>query len=438
MSRFNRLTSLSLSSYAAYLLLAACSDGGAGNDNSPDPGGNTAGTAVTPVGGGLNSAGTSSGVPNSPVAGQATGGAPGVGAGGTAAGGGAKGGAATSGAGGVATSGAGGVATNGGAGSGAGGTLGVAGTGGKGGNAGSGGSSNPPACTNAAEILCSGACVDPKTSEQHCGGCGKVCANGQQCDNSSCKCTGDLDLCNNACVNTDTDEQNCGACGTKCGADQTCESGKCTGGTVSGSCSSITDFGVVSATIVVKNGETYDGKCRRYRADADKLGDGSQKEGQKPVFEIEGGGKLINVVLGAPAADGIHTKGNVTLENITWEDIGEDAMTIKESGTVILNGGSAKNGDDKVFQINAVSTFRVSNFKASNAGKFIRQNGGSTFKAQVFIDKCDISNMDEAIFRTDSSSSTVSMTNTRYHAIGDSNFIGVASGNITQSNNTAY
>jgi pectate lyase C len=46
--------------------------------------------------------------------------------------------------------------------------------------------------------------------------------------------------------------------------------------------------------------------------------------------------------------------------------------------------------------------------------------------------------MDEAIFRTDSSSSTVSMTNTRYHNIGDSLFIGVSAGNITQSNNTAY
>ena len=61
-----------------------------------------------------------------------------------------------------------------------------------------------------------------------------------------------------------------------------------------------------------------------------------------------------------------------------------------------------------------------------------------TFKVQVFIDKCDISNMDESIFRTDSSSSTVSMTNTRYSNIGDSLFIGVSSGNITQSGNTSY
>jgi pectate lyase C len=211
------------------------------------------------------------------------------------------------------------------------------------------------------------------------------------------------------------------------------------GGTSSGTtCSNITDFGIVSATIVVEDGQVYDGQCRRFRADAETLGDGSQAEDQKPVFIVEGGGKLINVVLGEPAADGIHTKGDVTLENITWEDIGEDALTIKESGTVILNGGSAKDGDDKVFQINAASTFRVSNFKASNAGKFIRQNGDTTFKVEVFIDKCDISDMDEAIFRTDSSTSTVSMTNTRYHAIGDALFLGVSAGNITQSNNTEY
>lgn len=377
MSRFGRFTPISLGSFAAYLLLAACGDAGDGSSANPD--GSSAGSSHAPAGGALNAAGSSNGIPNMPGAGQATsGGAPGAGAGtgGTSngAGGIAMGGVGTSaGAGGVATAGAamGGTTMGGRAGSGTGGALGGSGTGGKGGTS-SGGSGM--------------------------GGKG----------------------------------------GTSSGGSATGGSGG-TGGTASGtSCSSITDFGVVAATIVVKNGETYDGKCRRYRADPDTLGDGSQDEDQKPVFIVEGGGKLINVVLGAPAADGIHTEGNVTLENITWEDIGEDAMTIKEPGTVILNGGSAKNGDDKVFQINAAATFRLSNFKASNAGKLIRQNGGTTFKAQVFIDKCDVSDMDEAIFRTDSSTSTVSMTNTRYHAIGDALFIGVASGNITQSNNTAY
>lgn len=86
----------------------------------------------------------------------------------------------------------------------------------------------------------------------------------------------------------------------------------------------------------------------------------------------------------------------------------------------------------------AAATFRISNFKASNAGKMIRQNGGSAFKAAIFIDKCDIANMSESIARTDSSTSTVSLTDSRYHAIGDALFIGFQSGNITQSSNTQY
>ncbi|MET0343359.1 MAG: pectate lyase [Polyangiales bacterium] len=195
--------------------------------------------------------------------------------------------------------------------------------------------------------------------------------------------------------------------------------------------------GVVNATIIVPPGATFDGRGKRFTAGR-ALGDGSQNESQKPVFKLENGARLVNVVLGSPAADGIHTYGSVRLQNIHWEDIGEDAMTIKESGTVILDGGSARKGEDKVFQINAPSTFRVSNFTANGAGKFIRQNGDTTFKVQVFIDRCDISNMKEAIFRTDSRTSTVNMTNTRYSNIGKSVFVGVGALNATQSGNTPY
>jgi pectate lyase C len=204
------------------------------------------------------------------------------------------------------------------------------------------------------------------------------------------------------------------------------------GGTVT-----VGEGGVVENTIVVRAGETFDGAGKRYTAGRE-LGDGSQDENQKPVFRLEEGARLVNVVLGAPAADGIHTYGTVTLKNIVWEDIGEDALTIKAPGTVVLEGGSATNGDDKVFQVNAPSVFRVSDFSASHAGKFIRQNGGTDFKVEVFIERCDISSMEEAIFRTDSDTSTVSMKDSRYSNIGEALFIGVRPENITVAGNSEY
>jgi pectate lyase C len=200
----------------------------------------------------------------------------------------------------------------------------------------------------------------------------------------------------------------------------------------------------VSDTIVVGSGETYDGQCRIYRADPEELGDGSQAEGQLPVFEVESGGTLRNVVIGASGADGIHVDGNVTLENVHWLDIGEDALTVNGSGTVTLNCGSAALSADKVFQVNSASTFRISNFTARSAGKFVRQNGGTTFRVDLFIDHSDISDMSESIFRTDSSSSHVTLTNTRYSDIGEGLFMfgsSTVDGNSDQStvsNNAEY
>jgi pectate lyase C len=201
---------------------------------------------------------------------------------------------------------------------------------------------------------------------------------------------------------------------------------------------------LVSSTIVVGSGQVYDGGCLIYRANPDTLGSGDQSEDQSPVFLVNSGGTLRNVVLGASAADGIHLYGDVTLENIHWLDIGEDAMTVKQSGTVHLNCGSATKGDDKVFQVNAASEIHISNFTAWDAGKFMRQNGDTTFFVDVYIDHCDISSMNECIFRTDSPSSHVTLTNTRYSHLGrglfifGSSVVNGDSGQSTVSNNQAY
>lgn len=190
----------------------------------------------------------------------------------------------------------------------------------------------------------------------------------------------------------------------------------------------------VNSTIVVGANQVFDGQGRTYIAGS-ALGDGGQSENQQAVFRLEDGATLKNVVLGAPAADGIHTYGDAYLQNVVWLDVGEDALTMKATGEVIINGGAAYNAYDKIFQINAPGTFRLFNFVANNGGKLIRQVGGSTFHVNVHIDSCDISDMNEAIFRTDSNTSTVLMTNTLYSDVGVK-WYGVK--HVTEANNTQY
>jgi pectate lyase C len=172
----------------------------------------------------------------------------------------------------------------------------------------------------------------------------------------------------------------------------------------------------VASTIRVTSG-TYDGGCRVFNATS-ALGDGSQSEGQDPVFRVENGATLRNVVLGSNAADGIHFYNGGNINNIRWSNVGEDAFTIKSSGTVNASNITGYAGEDKFIQVNAASTLNVSNCIVDNMGKFLRQNGGTTFKIVVSVDRCQISNMGEGIFRTDSSTSTARLTNSRLRNSG--------------------
>ncbi|MBD0379441.1 pectate lyase [Paenibacillus sedimenti] len=193
----------------------------------------------------------------------------------------------------------------------------------------------------------------------------------------------------------------------------------------------------VSTTIVVPAGTEYDGKGQTFVANASTLGDGSQAEGQKPVFRLEAGATLKNVILGAPAADGVHCYGNCTISNVTWQDVGEDALTLKSSGTVNITGGGAYKAYDKVFQINAAGTINIKNFKANDIGKLVRQSGGTTYQVNMTLDSSDISNVKDSIFRTDSSISQGKITNTRYSNV-PTLFKGFAPGKTSASGNTQY
>ncbi|MET9833301.1 pectate lyase [Streptomyces sp. NPDC006385] len=131
----------------------------------------------------------------------------------------------------------------------------------------------------------------------------------------------------------------------------------------------------VPATIEVSG--TYDGGLKRFHGSGALGGDG-QDEDQGALFELADGAVLQNVILGAPAADGVHCLGTCTLRNVWWEDVGEDAATFKgasASATYLVLGGGARHADDKVFQHNGAGTVTIRDFQVADFGKLYRSCG---------------------------------------------------------------
>ena len=147
---------------------------------------------------------------------------------------------------------------------------------------------------------------------------------------------------------------------------------------------------MVAATIAVSG--TYDGKLKRY-VGSGALGGGGQDEGQDPIFNLSNGATLKNVILGAPAADGIHCNGSCTLENVWWEDVGEDAATLKGSSAsqvMKINCGGARKANDKVFQHNGPGTMSISNFQVEDFGKLYRSCGNCDKQYERHVEMRDI------------------------------------------------
>jgi len=128
----------------------------------------------------------------------------------------------------------------------------------------------------------------------------------------------------------------------------------------------------VSSTIQVSG--TLDGRLVRYYG----ISSGDQDESQPPIFQLSDGAVLKNVIIGTGAGDGVHCTGTCTLQNVWWEDVGEDAATLKGSSTsqvMTVDGGGARSASDKVFQHNGPGRFVVKNFQVSDFGKLYRSCG---------------------------------------------------------------
>ncbi|KAG3009353.1 hypothetical protein PC121_g17404 [Phytophthora cactorum] len=129
----------------------------------------------------------------------------------------------------------------------------------------------------------------------------------------------------------------------------------------------------------VAAGETFDGGLKTYQR-SDITCEGQEESGSSTaVFLVEAGGTLKNVIIGADQMEGVHCNDHdCTIENVWWDDVCEDALSIKgssASSVSTVTGGGARNADDKVIQHNGYGTVNIDGFYADTFGKLYRSCG---------------------------------------------------------------
>lgn len=124
----------------------------------------------------------------------------------------------------------------------------------------------------------------------------------------------------------------------------------------------------------LKAGEVFDAGWAKYDRGVKCSG---QSEGGEAdtVFVLENGATLRNVIIGANQKEGVYCKGSCNLEFVWFEDVCEDAISIKGSGTANIIGGGAYKAADKIIQHNGCGHVNIINFYANDYGKVYRSCG---------------------------------------------------------------
>ncbi|OWZ01929.1 Polysaccharide lyase [Phytophthora megakarya] len=166
-----------------------------------------------------------------------------------------------------------------------------------------------------------------------------------------------------------------------------------------------------SEVYVVKPGEVFDGKMKTYdRSDIICL-EQTESNVSSAVFDVRPGATLKNVIIGTNQMEGVHCDmSDCTIENVWWEDVCEDALSIKggsNSSVSRVIGGGARYADDKIVQHNGNGTVVIDGFFAQDFGKLYRACG-TCAPRQRFL---NVSNVyaDLQLIRTNRSAPNVSI-----------------------------
>ncbi|KAH6617462.1 pectate lyase-domain-containing protein [Chaetomium tenue] len=131
-----------------------------------------------------------------------------------------------------------------------------------------------------------------------------------------------------------------------------------------------------SKPITVAAGQTYDGGMKNYDRSPKVCAEQEETGEAEAMFVLQDGATLSNVIIGPNQAEGVHCKGTCTLINVWFQDVCEDAITLKQSsGTSNIIGGGAFHASDKIVQFNGFGTVNIKNFYANDYGKLLRSCG---------------------------------------------------------------
>lgn len=98
----------------------------------------------------------------------------------------------------------------------------------------------------------------------------------------------------------------------------------------------------------IKAGETFDAGWVRYDRGVPCTGqsEGGEKDA---VFILEDGATIRNVIIGADQGEGIYCLGSCNVEFAWFEEVCEDAISLKGDGIANIIGGGAYGAQDKVY-----------------------------------------------------------------------------------------